>query len=69
MNKPITVAREEFIKSIIQTVQDSGLPAFVVVDVLEGVCRESKALAQQQYQADLKAYQDNQVIKEATKDE
>ena len=35
MNKPSTVARQEFIEKQIELINNSGLPAFVLVDIAE----------------------------------
>lgn len=57
MNKPLTVARKEFIDNIISVINGSGLPAFVMEDILKACLTEMSALANKQYQADFEAYQ------------
>lgn len=37
MNKPIVIARQEFIDSTINHVNSAGLPAFIIAEVLEKV--------------------------------
>ena len=57
MNKPVTIIREELRQAITSAVNESNLPAFVVADMFEGFLRELRALERQQYEKDLKAYQ------------
>lgn len=57
MNKPITVARNEFITGVCEIVNKTGLPAFVAVDALGHVVAELQKLADAEYQRDLAAYQ------------
>ena len=58
MDKPITVAREEFIEALVKLVNESGLPMFAVEDILKNVAAEVKMAAQQQYEADKKRYEE-----------
>lgn len=58
MDKPITVAREEFIEALVKLVNESGLPMFAVEDVLKNITSEVKMAAQQQYEADKKRYEE-----------
>lgn len=57
-NKPITILREDFINNIIDLCNDSGLPFFVVEDVLKGIVQQTHAASQQQLEADKKRYQE-----------
>lgn len=61
MNKPITVSRVEFQQKLAELINSSGLPAFVVLDVLNSTIPDVGRAAQQQYAADLKAYQESEV--------
>jgi hypothetical protein len=56
MQKPITVAREEFIETMINTINESGLPAFVIADILTDLLSAINELKVQQYKKDLEAY-------------
>lgn len=60
MDKPITVARKEFIDKLVELINGSGLPAFILADVLAGCMKEVSELADKQYQADLKAYKESE---------
>ena len=53
MEKPITVKREEFVKSIVDTVNGSDLPAFVKLDVMNNCLRELQEMARIELQRDL----------------
>ena len=59
MDKPLTVAREEFIESLVKLINESGLPMFVVESILRDITAETKAAAQKQYEADKKAYEED----------
>ena len=59
MERPLSVAREEFVDSLVTLINDSGLPMFVVLDVLKGAETEVKAAAQAQYEQDKKAYEES----------
>lgn len=55
-SKPITVARQQFIEQLCSIVNNSGLPAFVISDVLERVLFEVKTLAKAELQRDMEQY-------------
>lgn len=57
MNKPITVIRAELINSLAESINGSGLPAFVVESILESMLLETKAVARQQYENDRLRYE------------
>jgi hypothetical protein len=59
MQKPITVAREDFIQSLDALAASSGLPAFVMIEVYQGLARELEPLAIRQYQMDKQIYEEN----------
>ena len=56
MQKPISVAKREYIDAIVKTTNASGLPFAIIVDVMEGILREARQLAEQEYQRDLAAW-------------
>lgn len=66
MERPLSVAREDFVEDLVKLINDSGLPMFVVLDVLKGAEVEVKDAAQRQYEQDKKAYEE---AKEESKDE
>lgn len=57
MDKPITVAREEFIEALVKLVNESGLPMFAIEPILKDVAAEVKAASQKQYEEDKKQYE------------
>lgn len=64
--KPVTLRQREFVDKIVNAINDSELPAFVIVPVLEQALAEVKQIEEQQYEADKAAYEeeikDGQVI-------
>ena len=61
MAKPITVARQDTFQAIQKAINDSGLPAFVLVDLLKPMVASLEVTAVRQYKEDLKAYQESEV--------
>ena len=59
MDKPLTVAREEFVEKIVTLVNESRMPAFIMEAVLKDITAEVHAAAQQQYEHDKKAYEES----------
>lgn len=57
MNKPLTVMRQEFAEQMVDTINNSGLPAFVMLEVVEKCASELSALTNQQYKQDKQAYE------------
>ena len=60
MDKPITVARQDFMESIIDLINTAQLPAFIIKGCIEEILPTLNQLAQDQYQADLKKYREEQ---------
>lgn len=56
-NKPITLVRDDFIQNIVELCNNSGLPFFVVEDVLKSLIQEIHAASLQQLEADKKQYE------------
>jgi len=54
--KPITVARRDYMATICDVTNKSGLPAFVVVDVLEKVLAEIKPAMDAEVKNDFARY-------------
>lgn len=57
MQKPITIIREELKNNIVELINNSNLPAFIVGDVVEKILFECRKLEQQQYEQDKKTYE------------
>ena len=60
MNKPITVARQEFAEKLVNIINESNLPAFVIAESLRSAVTEVDKLAQAQYEHDKKAWEESQ---------
>lgn len=60
MQKPITVMQQETVERVIQLINDSGLPAFVLVNIFEGALAELHKLARDQFQNDKARYEAEQ---------
>ena len=59
INKPITVARQIFIENVVNEINESGLPFFVVADVLSSFIPELRKQATVQFEEDRKAYEES----------
>lgn len=60
MNKPATLLHREFKNKIVEAINNSNLPAFVVASVLEGALSEVREIEEKQYEADKAAYEENE---------
>lgn len=54
--KPMTLMRDEFITNVISLCNNSGLPFFVVEDVLKDLIQKVHMAAQKQLEEDAKRY-------------
>lgn len=57
MNKPFTVAYEDFKHELADLINNSGLPAIMIVQVLRDYLNEAMMAAARQYQADKAQYE------------
>lgn len=57
IKKPITVARQEFIESLITICNNSGLPLFVVEDVLKYLIEQVHIASIEQYKREKEEYE------------
>lgn len=53
MDKPITVARKDFLNDLVDLINKSGLPSFIVSDVMKLTLVQVDDLAEKQYHTDL----------------
>lgn len=58
LDKPATLLQREFKTAIVTAINESGLPAFVIVPVLEQALAEVRGIEEQQYQEDLRKYEE-----------
>lgn len=68
MEKPITVAREELISQIVDTINQSGLPAFVIADSLKDIHKEVCDQAKKQYERDFAEWRASHVDEDTGSD-
>ena len=57
MEKPLSVAREDFVNELVELINNSGLPMFVVLDVLKGATEEVNDAAARQYEQEKMEYE------------
>ena len=57
IEKPITVARQEFIDTIYEDINKCGLPPFIIEPILKDVYLEVKSLSRKQYEMDRDEYE------------
>ncbi len=60
MNKPITIAREDFIENLVKIINDSGLPIFVVRDELNRAYNQLAQVEKEQLEQDKKTWEGSQ---------
>ena len=56
-NKPMSVARQEFIEQLVNDVNNCTLPLFVIEPILRDLLNVVKSAAQQQYEAEKAQYE------------
>ena len=56
VQKPITIVRAEFISNLINLINTSKLPLFIIEPILKDVYFEVKDGAQKQYESDVARY-------------
>ena len=54
--KPMSVARAEFINSLTDLINNSMLPPFIIEPILKDMYNDIHMVAQRQYEADVKRY-------------
>lgn len=69
MNKPITVARQEFVEKIVDVCNTSGLPAFMMLDVLMDTKGVLEDLAAKQLKDDVEKWQEWQAQQDQGKED
>ena len=56
MNKPLSVAHEDFKQELVRLINRSSLPPFIVEYVLQDYLNEIKTISKRQYQLDMSEY-------------
>ena len=59
-NKPIVVARHDFMTALAETINGAGLPAFVVIEVLERTLSELQKMADKELRDGIRQYMKDQ---------
>lgn len=67
VQKPVTVARHEFIQDLTSIINNSGLPPFIIEPILKDMHRDVMVAAQRQLEHEMKAY--NEALEAACSDE
>ena len=60
MNKPLTVARQEFLDKIGNIINHAELPAFIVADIFRDCVQQLDQIARQQYEAEKQQWEEQQ---------
>jgi hypothetical protein len=58
IEKPITLVREDFINGVIDLCNDSGLPFFMIEDIMKDLIQQIHTAAQRQLEEDRKKYKE-----------
>lgn len=58
IQKPITVARAEFVSNLADLINNSGLPAFVIESILKDMLYDVRTMCKKQLELDTKKYQE-----------
>lgn len=65
--KPITLIREEFIQNMVKLCNESGLPFFIIEDVLKTLIQDTHSASMQQIAEDRKRYEEQTKKAQETK--
>lgn len=57
MDKPATLLQRDFKDNLVKIINESKLPAFVLVPILEQALAEVRDIEEKQYEADKAAYE------------
>lgn len=60
--KPMTVAKEDFVNNLTDIINNSGLPAFVIEPVMKDMYFEVRDVAKKQYQQDKEQYESALIV-------
>lgn len=59
MNKPITIARREFVESMSKLIAESSLPFSMLCDIFRDAAMQMQEIDNEQYERDKKAYEES----------
>ena len=69
MIKPLSIARREFTEAMDKLIANSGLPFSMLSDIFRDASMQCQQLENEQYERDMKAYEDFLKTKGPTTDE
>ena len=72
MDKPLSIKKEEFEQGLVQLINNSGLPAYIIEPILRAYTLEIKGLSEAQTNSERQQYQaslENEVIADEQKQE
>lgn len=55
--KPLVILRQECLDSIVKTINNSGLPAFIIESMLRDLLTETQGAVRREYELSLKFYE------------
>ena len=55
--KPVTLVRRELIDKLVEVINESQLPMFVITPILENLLDEVKSVEQKEYETDTAQYE------------
>ena len=68
MNKPLTIARREFVEAMDKLIAESGLPYSMLSDIFRDAATQTQILENQQYEKGMAAYQEFLKVEGPTKE-
>ena len=57
LEKPVTVIRQEFMETLVNTINNSGLPLVIIEPILKDIYLETKTALQRQYELEKMQYE------------
>ena len=59
IRKPLSVAKEEFVNSLTDMINNSALPRFIIESILKDMYADMKVIARKEYEIDKRRYEDS----------
>lgn len=59
IRKPLSVAKEEFVNTLTDLINNSPLPRFIIESVLKDMYADMKVIARKEYEIDKRHYEDS----------
>ena len=58
VRKPLSVAKEEFVNTLTDMINNSALPRFIIESILKDMYTDMKVIARKEYEIDKRRYED-----------